>query len=156
MRAPDKQFPIVFSQLIVGCIVQCSCGTIVGAEMAKATSSVPVLWEALLRVLRILFRICDRNHGYASFGTDPGADAATRALFHIEEVSSAEAFRQHDSLVRVLHCESAFEDVFDSFIHCLKYRASSLRLTVGFHGPVVQAAVDDWHVSHVDVSNQEW
>jgi hypothetical protein len=62
----------------------------------------------------------DWNHADASFGADPGADAASRAFVHVEQMSSSEAFGQLEFLIGILHSKCAFEDVLDAFVHFSK------------------------------------
>jgi hypothetical protein len=91
--------------------------------MAKTAAGVPVLWESFLGVLWIFLLVSDWDHAYASLGADPRADSAACALLHVKLVSASEPFREQNFLVGVLQGECSFEDVFDSFVHCLEYHA---------------------------------
>ncbi len=82
---------VIFCKLIVWCIVESSSGTVVRAEVAEATSSIPVLGETLLRILWVVRVVGYGDHTDASFWADPGANAASCALAQIEEVTPSES-----------------------------------------------------------------
>ena len=116
-RAPKQQVTIILSQLIIRRVIQRPRRTVICAKMTKTASGVPILWETFLGVLRVLFLVRNWDHAYATFGADPCADSAAGAFVHVELVPAPEPFGEKYLLVGVFHGESAFEDVFDSFIH---------------------------------------
>jgi hypothetical protein len=92
-RTPEEQLAIIFCKFIVRSVVERSRRTIVRAKMAKTASSVPILRESSLGVLRMLLGLVDqRNKADAAFWAYPRTDSTSCALVEVEEVSAAEAF----------------------------------------------------------------
>lgn len=152
LRAPKQQIAIVLSQLIVWRVVQCARRTIVSTKVTETATRVPVLRKTFLRVLRVLFAVCNRDQCDASFRADPGANSATRTFFHVEEMSASKSFRKQNFLIGVLHRECAFEHMLDAFVHCSKNSCThSSSLPVCLYWPVVQASIDDRHVANMYV-----
>jgi len=101
-RAPQEQISVIFRQFIVGRVVEGSSWAIVCAEVAEATSCIPILWETHLRVLRIFLLFLNRNHADAFFRAYPSTDSAARTFVHVKQMSTAKTFRKQDLLVRIL------------------------------------------------------
>jgi len=149
-RTPNQKFPIILRQLVIRRIIQRPSRTVICTKMAKTAPRVPVLRETVFGILSVFFSVRRRDEGYASLGADPCAYAAAGAFVHVENVSASVSLGELQPLVRVFHCESSFEYVFDSFIHCVEDH-TNLPLPIRLYRPVIQAAINDRHVRDVYV-----